>query len=578
MNGINNKHNIEIEVLTPLSIGAGNEKDWARGIDFIVDNHNLYKLNLRKMVDAGFKPEDLAGYFASRNELGLRAKLANRLQQVSDEIIPYPEESDNDVKSFIKNPLSGNPIVPGSSLKGAIRSVLYEYFGAKSKDGKEVFGTAKDGDEFMRFIKISDAEFEATSLVNTKIFNLQNKNGWRGGWKHGTSETTGTFCPTGFNTLYESLMPKQRAFASLLLSETAFKNFEGQRKHVLRDKKLPILSDNLETLFSIINQHTKCYLEKEKAFFEKYPTDRSDVIVDNIENLLKLIPSDNTYCILKMSAGSGFHSITGDWQFDDYSTGTFDRKRNKEGKVLPKSRKIAIHGENLSLMGFVKIRPVSEADIETAKREKEQMMLRLQEEEKRIQEEIIKQQLFKEETERKFNAAMLEVKSLYDQRQYESALEKFNEVVAAFPNCHQDIIDLDELRFKVDAVIAERKQQEIIRKNADAAAAAQKEKVEGGMEKLLNEKYDFGPNLGKYKVADFKSCSNKITSWLKAAKVEKVPVEQQQVLLSTLKRLYETANAKDKKNWNEFNGGVWRQIITWVGEETARQWFDELNA
>ena len=302
------------------------------------------------------------------------------------------------------------------------------------------------------------------------------------------------------------------------------------------------------------------------------------MIVDNIENLLKLIPSDNTYCILKMSAGSGFHSITGDWQFDDYSTGTFDRKRNKEGKVLPKSRKIAIHGENLLLMGFVKIRPVSEADIETAKREKEQMMLRLQEEEKRIQEEIIKQQLFKEETERKFNAAMLEVKSLYDQRQYESALEKFNEVVAAFPNCHQDIIDLDELRFKVDAVIAERKQQEIIRKNADAAAAVQKEKVEGGMEKLLNEKYDFGPNLGKYKVADFKSCSNKITSWLKAAKVEKVPVEQQQVLLSTLKRLYETANAKDKKNWNEFNGGVWRQIITWVGEETARQWFDELNA
>ena len=127
------------------------------------------------------------------------------------------------------------------------------------------------------------------------------------------------------------------------------------------------------------------------------------MIVDNIENLLKLIPSDNTYCILKMSAGSGFHSITGDWQFDDYSIDSISLRKNgktersygfdKMGKLSKsaKSRKIAINGDSLSLMGFVKIRPVSEADIEVAKREKEQMILRLQEEEKRRQEEIIKQ-------------------------------------------------------------------------------------------------------------------------------------------------------------------------------------------
>lgn len=565
MNGINNKHNIEIEVLTPLSIGAGNEKDWARGIDFIVDNHNLYKLNLRKMVDAGFKPEDLAGYFASRNELGLRAKLANRLQQVSDEIIPYPEESDNDVKSFIKNPLSGNPIVPGSSLKGAIRSVLYEYFGAKSKDGKEVFGTAKDGDEFMRFIKISDAEFEATSLVNTKIFNLQNKNGWRGGWKHGTSKTTGTFCPTGFNTLYESLMPKQRAFASLLLSETAFKNFEGQRKHVLRDKKLPILSDNLETLFSIINQHTKCYLEKEKAFFEKYPTDRSDVIIDSIENLLKLIPSDNTYCILKMSAGSGFHSITGDWQFDDYTINGLDTSKKVSRGLFgnnksSKSRKIAIYGDSMSLMGFVKLRAVSKQEIELARQEE------------------AREKHQKEEMMRKFNEAISEVIALIDSECYEQALEKYEKVMITYPDCHQNVIDLNYLHAKVDAIVAQRNYDESQAVKAAEEEKARQEKLESGLKNLLDEKYVCGSNEGNYKVALFKTCAQKVQSWIKIAKTNTVPTEQQQALFSTLKRLFDNPDKKEKKDWTDFNGKIWRQVITWVGEETARQWFDELNA
>ena len=31
MEGVNKKYNLEIEVLTPLSIGAGAEKDWVRG-------------------------------------------------------------------------------------------------------------------------------------------------------------------------------------------------------------------------------------------------------------------------------------------------------------------------------------------------------------------------------------------------------------------------------------------------------------------------------------------------------------------------------------------------------------------
>lgn len=318
MEGINKKYNIELEILTPLSIGAGVEKDWVRGVDFVVDKGILYKLNLKKMVANGINPNELTSFFATKNENGLKAKLAGKLNAVSDFSMQFPAESENDVKSFVKNQLSGNPLLTGSSLKGAVRSVIFDYLDAKSKDGKEVFGSSITGDEFMRFIKIADAEFSNTELVNTKIFNLQNKGEWIGGWKHQQAQTTSKFSPIGFNTLYECLIPGQRCFSSIMTSAMMFDKI---RTHIKLDKKRPILDNNISFLFGIINNHTKDYLKKEKKFFEKYSTDKTDEIIESIDKLLEMIPSDNSYCIIKMSAGSGFHSITGDWQFDDFANG-----------------------------------------------------------------------------------------------------------------------------------------------------------------------------------------------------------------------------------------------------------------
>ena len=191
MEGINKKYNLEIEVLTPLSIGAGQEKDWARGVDFVVDNGKLYKLNLKKMVANGVNVDDLTSYFALKNEAGLKSKLAGKLDLVSDFSIPFPVESDYDVKAFVKNQLTGNPVLPGSSLKGSVRSVLLDYLATKEEINNAVseasrrrrpfesfiFGSSNTGDEFMRFIKITDAEFDRTewfpyeSMLSTTITN-----------------------------------------------------------------------------------------------------------------------------------------------------------------------------------------------------------------------------------------------------------------------------------------------------------------------------------------------------------------------------------------------------------------------
>ena len=63
-----------------------------------------------------------------------------------------------------------------------------------------------------------------------------------------------------------------------------------------------------------------------------------------------------------MSAGVGFHSITGDWQFDDYDKTKMWADGRNAGKKKYKSRKIAEYNNRLQLMGFVRLRSLSEQE------------------------------------------------------------------------------------------------------------------------------------------------------------------------------------------------------------------------
>jgi len=185
---LNKKYHIELEVLTPLHIGAGQEKDWMRGADYIEENDKIYILNHKKLIQH-ISIDDLANYLSKKDDKGLKRRISGSLNDVSDKIFNLPAKSSNDIKTFIKNGLTDKPIVPGSSVKGAIRSILLKEFLSGSKPSRlnerQIFGSSTDGDEFMRFIKISDADFEKTELVNTKIFNLyKDGSSFKGGWKH----------------------------------------------------------------------------------------------------------------------------------------------------------------------------------------------------------------------------------------------------------------------------------------------------------------------------------------------------------------------------------------------------------
>ncbi len=577
MEGVNNKYNFEIEVLSPLSIGAGAEKDWVRGVDFVVEKSRLYRLNLKKLVANGVKIDDLTTYFAKKDEAGIKSRIAGKLEEVSDFSMPFPAETDNDIKSFTKNQLSGRPVLAGSSFKGALRSILFDYLGGNAKNSQEVFGSAVKGDEFMRFIKISDAEFDGTNLVNTKIFNLQNKGEWIGGWKHQQAQTTSKFSPVGFNTLYECLMPGQVSFLSIM---TSAKMFDNIRNHVQFDKKRAILANDISFLFGIINNHTKDYLTKEKTFFEKYNTDKTAAIIESINKLLKMIPSDNSYCIMKMSAGSGFHSITGDWQFDDFANGQFDRKRAdkkdlfKAGSVLPKSRKIALHNGQFSLMGFVKLRAISDEDFKTELKKQESIRLAKIEENKRQAEAILQADKLQKEKEEKYKSLVTKAQELYESNDIENAQIACEESAKLCPNLthHKSIKELIELKIKQ---MEADKQAKIAAQQAIAEQEQRKaDRLAAGLSFLLEKKV----GIDELKISELSNGVGRINQFLKKNADYVITGKDKNAVGEWLKLLPKPTKKADKREYEDFSSKSWKFLINIFSDNIVTQWFNEFNS
>lgn len=593
MDVLNKKYDIRIEVLTPLSIGVGVDKDWVCGADFVEKGGNVYRLNLHKIIQSGIDVSKLTSCIEKKDIRGLLLLIGNKLQLVSDSVLKSPVSSpvSSDIKAFIKNQLSNNPIIPGSSLKGSIRSILFHYLRDRERDEKDVFGSSTAGDEFMRFIKFADTEFADTQLINTKIFNLQGHgNNWQGGWKHEQrGGTSSNFKPTGFNTVYESLMPHNVGYSTIMFSKAflsvdwtkfylqlkkkAIKEKELSRIESLEkkisQKKLIIKDENsLKSLFFIVNAHTRAYLEKEKEFFEKYnQAENSQDIINSINNILRQIPIDNSFCILKMSAGSGFHSITGDWQYEDYSkTGVWDDKRNF-GKQKYKSRKIAVWDNHFDLMGFVKISALSEEESKSLQEKKRQELAEREAKQKEIAE---KERLEREESERQeqeyrrnlkeYTEFCLQTKQAFENEKWEDVLAFAEKASSIFSDKAADLKELIE-KAQSNIVLAENKKFVEETKQREEEERKQRNSVP------LSEKITT--------VSKLPTLFGNLKTWMKQNNRQSLSEDELTVLHHKIVEIYASFKEKEKASWKT-RPNQWKDLTTLLGQELVEKWILEL--
>ena len=535
---VNERYNIKLEVITPLSIGMGAENDWAKGADFVIKGGNVYILDLASMVTLGVDISKLSDMLAKGDSGAILKLLGNNVDKVARITFSLPAETDNPIKTTFKNDIYGIPVIPGSSLKGALRSVLFQNLkGPEEKDQKIIFGEMKDGSEFMRFIKVSDFDMPSTSLYNTKLFNLQtdNSGSWVGGWKHQSNRTTSKYTPYGFNTIYECITPSSLGVGNIMLSPLLFKALDS--KYIVSNhhqEKQTILSGGIKALFHMVNEHTRAYLLKEKEFFKEYEADKSDIIIDSIDELLSMMPIDDSSCLIKMSAGSGFHSITGDWQYDDYTDTGYDERT---GKKKYKSRRIVSVGDSMCLMGFVRLTNISDSECEQIREnlsaKRSEIVTECEKQKNAVIEAKHKEEQQKKERRETSERLIKEALEAEEKGDFNLAIQKSKEAkqLSSSDTRISEIIGRNE--FNLTQKNAREAQQALI----DIQAKAKKKRVNAGLAALLDEKYTLGPNKGRYKVTSLKVCLQKTDKFMRDAKITELSADQKESLLRTIKRI-----------------------------------------
>ncbi len=272
------------------------------------------------------------------------------------------------------------PIIPGSSLKGALRTLLMVHFDSKfsslsdaiknilkktlkretfdkkhsnSNIDNKVIGTFEHA--LTRFLQLSDFYFHQTSWWSTRII------GATGGWKEQFKNTYNKkFIPHKFATAYECIDQEQEAYGYISIvppREYTHSNY----KYTLDDHPLKhgkTAKEFVQALLDYTRDWMDKYLKREIAFFK-------DSRFDNVEHIDKIIKSLNelknrneksTGALLRLGQGTGFHAMTGDWQYDDHLWPV----DNHKGKVRFKTRKIAFTKSDndeytFYPMGFVEI-------------------------------------------------------------------------------------------------------------------------------------------------------------------------------------------------------------------------------
>jgi CRISPR/Cas system CSM-associated protein Csm5 (group 7 of RAMP superfamily) len=380
-NSINTHAYWKIEVLTPVHVGVGIERAWKQGTDILQKDGKVHLLNNEQLFKSLYHIGRLKHY-SSQLAAGKIQECENEINKLGTAIpvlqtftFPYRDLATDGIRPLIRNGATGRPYLPGSSIKGAVRSILFKYVKQNIRalqnatNNDAVFGGINNN--IMRLFRFTDASMNRSKLMRMKIFNLKNEGGkWVGGWKHG-GNTTEQFNQSGFHNDLEVFPVGAIGFMRFGVADKISNNIWQQilngvpeRVKGLPDSKIALLQNPSFNLFAVINSHTKRYLTKQITFFKKYDdAEYTADIIEKLEALKNSIPADNSYCILKLAGGSGFHSITGDWQYEQGFTqehvGIHSGKGKSVGKHKYKSRKIAfekVNGEwQFYPMGFVKI-------------------------------------------------------------------------------------------------------------------------------------------------------------------------------------------------------------------------------
>jgi len=291
-----------LETLTPVFIGSGESIE---PYEYFIKDR-FYRINLPKFIlslDKANKEEFLkissSDMIKTRNfikEMVDTSKVQEYSMEIDSDVLEVYEDKKNDpnnqlsIQTFIKT--SSRPFIPGSSVKGAIRTALLYSMTTKPlpESGnieKDVFEYKNPQDDPFRVLKISDSlplSFDDMKIYNVKTFSKKDR-----------------FSASGYNMMFEGT--KSYYFDRASVASHDIWIDENLKK------KSEFIDINIKKIISSCNEFYGMVINKELEF---YGSSKTSYAYEKYEQLAKdmgSLKNENSF-ILRLGWGSGYNSVT----------------------------------------------------------------------------------------------------------------------------------------------------------------------------------------------------------------------------------------------------------------------------
>ncbi|WP_455629523.1 type III-A CRISPR-associated RAMP protein Csm5 [Parabacteroides sp.] len=359
---------VKIETLTPIHIGNGNFLQ--RNADFVLssqgDNSFIHVIDPKKILNlVGVEHIDdwvlsIEKREESTREFVRRHKKDAHPDDYSQRIITNCAgtiKATDTLKECLHNGM-GLPYIPGSSIKGAIRTAVLATLaknhplGNKIRNGgrrigagrveKDLFGKDPNSDIF-RFLQVGDAYFEKECEIAMRMINLNitQKTNLQDRSKPQIVEAIGSGCDSVFQ---------------LKLAENTYSWCKASSQNI---GDLPKEMESVSSLFRSLNKHTEALVSDEIAYWSDINKEGAEDYIESMRYILDETKScqRGKACVLRIGYGAGWRFITGAWcealdNFEEVITASRPHNERYQKYDFPKSRRI---DEDSDILGFVKL-------------------------------------------------------------------------------------------------------------------------------------------------------------------------------------------------------------------------------
>ena len=386
------KQKYQLQTVTPVHIGSG---ETLNHIDGCYANGRWYRIDLDKILaHPSTDLNALTSEMAQRDfrwERHLQQHNAD-LTELSAYTLPCPQSPEEvEIREAIKS-VGNRPYIPGSTLKGAIRTMLlwdivnneneahYEkslhYLKTLSDKGPrsnqerrqparriENFAFGKDPNhDLLRALQVSDTELLGSDALEIGM-------AWTVTLNRNAQLVQKIDRGREYKNFVQQFQANQRLTFTLRINEYLFREREKEQLH-FSDPQI----DAIQNIADVCHWVTGDFIQRERNFFNSYNFPEITNFYDNLYNQLDTLRDAGAF-LLQIGWGTGYHTntVTSLFTGDEESSEDLQmdlRKRFKLGesrsqrgqydaREFPKTRRILYRGQNpISPLGWVKISPV----------------------------------------------------------------------------------------------------------------------------------------------------------------------------------------------------------------------------